>query len=588
MVFGMIGKYIRILKFKQNPDSGQIITLDEFMFISRIRIILMTRASIPDTFAHVGPDNSDEEDQFYKYRAELIDIFKNILDIPGSKEASLNEIIDYIARLPENPKPEIIELPLFLLFHFAEKVNDLGELLKSENDYSKLIGTIASYPFPGHKIVVRMYFENIVRYSSYFNSPERMKLFVYPLNQFLLHIKSQDKDIKKHSIYMLYRLAIKNCLCLVEYVEPVLNTIIQVLSSPTEQENTIFLYKTIGLIIGNKQMSTSLQIPLFSNICDMISQSLSRDSLFVFTEILSGFNKKISPELAPKLKQTTEIILKNSMQNEKNNDTIKFMCLLVQKLIDTLEEESALYVTTCMEYLIGVINMETIESFFNVVSNCCNKIKQGLDKFIPVDKMRELIMQIINNVPAPNETVTDFAQQSISVRRSLVKVLDALLVFFPILFDFPKITDLITYIGIMSSNFIESSTPKLSLILLGKFIEIIAIKDPSNPIAIHILATAYQVSQQILNEKKVANVTPDISQVVGELVNLHKTMLGFACKLGKEAEFYQSLSTLIKDPNLEVYQNSLKIILTGDQKASHEKSVHLKNIILGIISPKNN
>ena len=213
----MIGKYIKMLKFRESQEPPQAITPAELVYISRIRMILMSRAQIPEDFKHVGPDNSDEEDQFYKYRNDLIDIFKWTLEIPGSKEAVLDEISQYTTSLTQASTIEQVELPFYLLFHFAEKVNDISTLLKSDNKYSQLIAYMIRFPIPGHKIVLKMYLENIVRYAGFFDTNEHILLFPQALQYFLVNITSPDKEARKHTIYMLHRLAIKNCSCLVQH-----------------------------------------------------------------------------------------------------------------------------------------------------------------------------------------------------------------------------------------------------------------------------------------------------------------------------------------------------------------------------------
>ena len=574
---------------KENLQPPQSITDSEKAYVSRIRMILMSRAQIPGDFEHVGPENSDEEDQFFKYRLELVDIFKNTLELPGSKEAVLNELTEYIKSLSSNAAAEQIELALFLLFHFAEKVNDIVTLLKSKNSYSDLIEFIIQYPIPSHKIVIKMYLENIVRYSSYFDTEAHMALFPCALQYFITNINSPDNDVKKHTIYMVYRLAIKNCLCLVLNVETVLQAITRSLQSSLDSESANYLYKTIGLIIGNKNISPSVQLPLFHNLCDMISSSLNKESLSVFTEILSGFNKKVSFELGQKLKQTVQLVLNQAFNIDKSNESIKSLCLLLQKLIDTLEDESSTFVKSGLEYLIEVINMETIDQFFQVLSSCCHKIKNNLQNFIPIDKLRGLVSQIIKNLAIPTETITDLAQQSIAVRRSLVKMLDVLLLHLPEFYDFSEFIELINYIAAMSCSFIESSSPKIALVLLSKFIEKIASIDPGHFISQHILNSCYQVTLEILLKKKVHAFTPEIAQIAAELVNLHKNMLGFAFKAAKQDEFYLSLGNFINAQYLDVYKEGLYGVYVGDQKTAHEKSQVLKKIILEIIaSNKNN
>ncbi|OMJ90682.1 hypothetical protein SteCoe_6966 [Stentor coeruleus] len=459
-VFGAVSKYIRAIKFKESQKQEIVINSEEHKFLNSIRSILMTRAKLPNDFEHVGPENSEEEDQFYKYRTELADIFKNTLDISGVKETVLDELFSYFSTLNTHSQAEDIELPLFLIYHFAEKVQNIGNLLKSPNKYTDLIGMIVKFPIPQHKIVIKAYLENIVRYSAYFDE-DKINDFHYALEHFLVNLRNPDKSVKKHAIYMLYRLAIKNPSLLVLnaqqnfktnefattnqtlYVEIILKSISEAISSEfLEADSVNQLYKTIGMIIGFKKIDPQVQIQLFNRLCDMIISRASKESITAFIEVLSGFTSEVHNEMVPKLKQTAEIILSFVLQSEKSNDTINSTCLLLQKLIDTLEIESGIYIKTGLEHLIESVNMDTLENFFSVISNFCHKINKGYEIFIPLDPLRKLVIQIMNNIPIPNETISDLAQQAISVRRSLIKFLTILLTKFPQFFDFPEILNL--------------------------------------------------------------------------------------------------------------------------------------------------
>lgn len=577
-----------------------IISAEELKFLSSIRSILMIRAKLPSDFEHVGPENSEEEDQFYKYRVELADIFKNTLDIPGAKEAVLDELFSYFSTLNTHSQVEDIELPLFLIYHFAEKVQDIGALLKTQNKYTDLIGMIVKFPIPQHRIVIKMYLENIVRYSAYFDGA-KFDEFQYALEHFLVNLRNPDKDVKKHVVYMLYRLAIKNPSLLISnaqcnkvddlsqanpilHVETILKSISEAISSEfLEADSVNHLYKTIGMIIGFRKIDPQVQIQLFNRLCDMIISRASKESIIAFIEVLSGFTSKVHNEMVPKLKQTAEIVLSYVLQSEKSNDTITSTCLLLQKLIDTLEIESGIYIKTGLEHLIESVNMDTLESFFSVISNFCHKINTGYEVFIPLELLRKLVIQIISNIPMPTETISDLAQQAISVRRSLVKILIVLLAKLPQFFDFPEILNLINYIGAMSCNFIESSTPKIALSLLNKFLETITMNAPNHEVSKHIVVTAFEISIEILTRKKVNTITPDISQTTSELVNIHKSLYALFVKHGQEDQLSLNFQKFIAQDNLRDYIMWLEYMTKCDQKTSQTLFVKLKSVLISYI-----
>lgn len=545
----MFGKFIRILRCRENLQPPLSISESELAWVAKVRAVLMTRATLPEC-DHVGPELSDEEDQFYKYRAELIDIFKQTLDLPGSKEVVLNDLERYFSVLTPSSKPEEIELLLYLLFHFAEKVMDIGTLLKAQNQYTTLVKKVVEYPIPYKNIVLKMYLENMVRYSTIFEGfPE---IFPKALEHFLRNIENSEPEIRKHSIYMLYRLGIKNPGCLITQVEPVLQQIMKTLNlAGLEGESIKELYKLIGILIGNKKIDKVVQFNLCNNLCDLIISTAGPNSITMFTEVLSGFSGAVHPELVPKLSQTIEIVLKTCTELENNNDLVKTLCLLLQKIIDTLEQSGSLFVRAGLEYLIKLINMETIELFFNVISNCCHRIKSNLNAFIPVPALQTLVLQIIRNVPTPADTISDHSQLAISTRRSLVKALEVLLSTIPEFFNFNEVGELAGYLGNMSSSFIESSNPKLSLLLIQKLIEKFCILAPNHELSKGLIVAGFEVSKEILLNKKVNCLNPDVNNAVGELVNLHRVLVKVFRHFGAEGEVVKEFVGFIRatDPN---------------------------------------
>lgn len=50
----------------------------------------MERCQIPSHFTHIGPLESEEEDQFYKFRRQLAELFKRL--------ASIEVIVDQVLK----------------------------------------------------------------------------------------------------------------------------------------------------------------------------------------------------------------------------------------------------------------------------------------------------------------------------------------------------------------------------------------------------------------------------------------------------------------------------------------------------------
>jgi hypothetical protein len=573
----MFSKFIRLLRNKENHEPPLSLTEHELSLVSKIRSVLMTRATLPP-FEHVGPENSDEEDLFYKYRAELVDIFKHTLELPGSKEVVLDELSRYSTILSPSSTNEQIELLYFLLFHFAEKVKNLGELLRTENVFTLLLKKIITFPIPGKNIVIKMYLEDIVRYSTLFDHfPD---IFPTALQHFLTNLESSESETQRHSIYMLYRLAIKNCKILVVFVEPVLQQIMKILNRGVSGDSSNHLFKTIGLLVGNKNIEPASQSRLFSSLCDLVITTGGPAAVNMFTEILSGFNDVVRPELVEKLTQTLSVVMNQAVDMPDSPEKIKIICLLMQKIVDTLEVKGSDFISKGIIYLTGKVTLETIDQFFNIISNCCNKFKGNSQNCLPLVEIRAFIINLIQNIPAPSETISDNSQSVIVARRSLVKLLDALLAQVPEFFFFEQVTELPAYLAIMACNFIESLNPKLALLTLSKMIERLW-NVPLMKVCEEIIQVGWQITEELLVRKKVLQINPDVVAAVGELVNLHRVMQTALCSLGKEEEVLTNFARFLRiDPN----QYFLKL-----KDSSKDASIELRKwLIRQIEDNKNN
>ncbi|OMJ90683.1 hypothetical protein SteCoe_6967 [Stentor coeruleus] len=135
----------------------------------------------------------------------------------------------------------------------------------------------------------------------------------------------------------------------------------------------------------------------------------------------------------------------------------------------------------------------------------------------------------------------------------------------------------------MSCNFIESSTPKLAISLINKFIEIIAMNAPNHDVSKHIVVTALEISIEILTRKKVNSITPYILQTASELVNLHKSLYALFVKHSQEDQLSLNFQKFIAQDNIKDYIMSLENMMKCDQNTSQTLFGKLKNILISYI-----
>lgn len=336
-------------------------------------MIVMRRSQLPSDFDHVGPENSDEEDQFYKYRKELADLFKKLLGVEATQEPVLDYIISLFNSILSNIEQysvEQIEVPLFLFFHFGESVSEIGEALQKDSKISSLMKDIleSNIKYISHKIVIHQYFEVCIRYSTFFDTPNHARYIRNLLEPLMTNFNNPDFSQAKHAIYMFYRICMKIPSVVVPHAEMVINPVAQKISHRTlDGESESLLYKSIGQIIGNKNMPADVQGMLLDGfLTPLVNSNLDATSITYMGEVLAGFRTVVSSQNLQKICMIIENLTQRVQNLPLDPNTHQALVYLNQKIVVALDENSAKYVKVLLMVLCRYMNSESIENIMKV------------------------------------------------------------------------------------------------------------------------------------------------------------------------------------------------------------------------------
>lgn len=387
----------------------------------------MRRSQLPSEFDHVGPENSDEEDQFYKYRKELSDLFKKLLGVEATQEPVLDYIISLFTSILSNIEQysvEQIEVPLFLFFHFGESVTDIGEELQRESKISSLLKDIleSNIKYISHKIVIHQFFEVCIRYSTFFDTPNHSRYIRNLLEPLMTNFNNPDYSQAKHAIYMFYRVCMKIPAVVVPHAEMVLNPVIQKITHKTlDAESESLLYKAIGHIIGNKYMPIDVQGMLLDGfLTPLVNSNLDATAITYMGEVLAGFKSTIPTQNLEKICLIVENLSQRVQNIVLDPNTHQALVYLNQKIIVALDENSAKYVKVFLMVLCRYMNPESIENIMKVttkqlVNQIAIQFKTNLSYVLTRDILDPITRYIISEIPRPAETISDIAQQVIHI-----------------------------------------------------------------------------------------------------------------------------------------------------------------------------
>lgn len=372
IILDFLTEYIHALKVKSLSLPVSPLTSLEQEHISAICLLVMRKCEMPERFG-----SREEEEEFTVHRKELGQVFKSLVGVESMMERVLEVMIKTVQEISANlgqARPQSIEVILFLLYHFAECVPDIHRKLAADNQFSRLIGFIMASDIKetSHRIVIHQYLEMCIRYSSYFEEDTRVQELPNVITPLIRHTASSDPVVAKHAIYMLYRLVLKMPKGVVPQAPALLTHIQSLFSQPLDDQSSLYLSKSFGLLLANRSLSPTTQQSLFLAYLRSLPSPLTICQLGLIAEMVGGFQRKAPEELWSALGALGEYVNREVLGVGLEVEMYKAVVYFYHKLLVALEEDCRLVIAAVLRTLYSAASLDTLEELLKVSLNSAN------------------------------------------------------------------------------------------------------------------------------------------------------------------------------------------------------------------------
>lgn len=369
LVLDFLTEYIHALKVKSLSLPPTPLAATEQEHINSICVLVMRKCELPERFG-----SREEEEQFAVHRKELGQVFKSLVGVESMLQGVLEVLVKAVQEISTNlagTRPQAIEVILFLLYHFAECVPDIHHKLAADSQFSRLIGFILAsgikeLPQP---ILIRQYLEICIRYSSYFDGEARLAELPNVINPLLVYSASGDSEVAKHAIYMLYRLVLKMPKGIVSQAPVLLGHIQSLLSRPLEDQSALYLAKSFGLLLANRNLAPSTQQSLFLAYLRSLPSPLTTDQLGLVAELVGGFQRQAPREMWEALAALAEYVNREVAGQVLGVEMYRAVVYFYQKLMVALEDACNQAIGTALRKLFAAASLDTLEELLKVILN---------------------------------------------------------------------------------------------------------------------------------------------------------------------------------------------------------------------------
>jgi len=540
IVLDFLTEYIHALKVKSLSLPQTPLTTIEQEHINSICVLVMRKCELPERFG-----SREEEEQFAVHRKELGQVFKSLVGVESMLQGVLEVLAKAVQEISTNlagTRAQATEVVLFLLYHFAECVPDIHHKLAADNPFSRLIGFILASGIKElpHPVVIRQYLEMCIRYSSYFEAETRLPELVNVINPLLVHSASGDSEVAKHAIYMLYRLVLKMPKGIVSQAPVLLAHIQSLLSRPVEDQSTMYLAKSFGLLLANRSLALSTQQTLFLAYLRSLPSPLTTDQLSLAAEVVGGFQRQAPREIWEALAALAEHV-NREVAGVLGVEMYKAVVYFYQKLLVALEDACSQALSVVLRKLYTAVSLDTLEDLLKVpltqlLIHALQVLKGTLEVALPQEVVVGVVTGVISTIPCPTTCVSAEAMHLIDLRKTWLKLLDLMAVKGLDLLGVGE--GLVEYLARLCENKYEVGVSarqsiKSGLALLNRLFSSVLTQPSESPYLHSVLPLAVRLSKSVfalgLNPK-----TVEATYILHELVNLHIAATRTGQRLGAE------------------------------------------------------
>ena len=423
-VFEFFRAFTHTLKVKGDLTPPEPLTEAEKNAVGSLCLSLMERAKVPRGYSYRSGNNSDEEDQFYLFRDDLGDLFKDLLRLEATKEPVLGLLGEKLAGALQGGQTseEVVEVLLFLLFLYSDCLMDLHQILTSDSPLSRTLRMVFTSPFPSSLLVLRTLFDLTVRIASFFDTPQTEPLLQPVISQMLSMMLSPDPELSGFAVKRVIGLVIRAQKPTLRYAENILEASKTVISQNTLDFPSLSkLFKALGLLLGNPGLNDSVKYTQIQHFSHTLLTNCTAAKLQQLSELLSGIGRRGNAEFQANLLSLFLYIAEQLTSGPLAVESYEAVASLTHRFSICLEGSASASISHILCHMSVHLTLDTLDVVMKLVSN----LSQTCMSSIQPQVLSSITFLMVRSVPTPEETVSDYAQEVILHRRNYVKMLEA-------------------------------------------------------------------------------------------------------------------------------------------------------------------
>lgn len=264
------------------------------------------------------------EEEYYFYRNDLGMLFVNLASLKPLHNQVLQTVQNAFDFVKGNKIQELkvsdVELPLFLLYHLHQAI-PTAEKQKAESPYGELAKNLTAINFLecGHQVPLLMLFDNILRYSGFFQADQNFIPFAVELFLGERAIRSKMQAVSSRCCYNFASLVKRLHKEMAAYAPQIIQGTVAIVQDVEQgrigagliqEEDLRELHAVLSSFLGMKALDAGLKEQVLSLFFLKIDQSLSKSlnppdplqteqSMKQLITLTKSFQAECEPQLKP-------------------------------------------------------------------------------------------------------------------------------------------------------------------------------------------------------------------------------------------------------------------------------------------------
>lgn len=548
VVFEFFRGFTHALKIKGDLTPPEELTEEEKTGVGRMCLALMERAQIPAGYSFRGPSNTDEEDQFYQFRDDLSELFKELLRLEATKGPVLALLWDRLSTVLPLPSPpaEVLEVLLFLLYLYSDCLTDLHQVLTCESPFAQVLGLVLTSRFPESQLVLRTLFDLCVRVASFFDTPSTEALLEAVIVPMLGMMRSENTEYSSFAVKRVVGFVIRAQKPVLRYAEAVFEASKAVITQNSLDPASLSkLFRAIGLLLGNPGLPDTVKYAQIQHFSKLLLVNCTSAKLQQLSELLSGIGRRGNCDFQANLLSLFLYIAEQLTSMPLAPESYEAVASLTHRFSICLEGSAEEAVARVLAHMGTHVTADTLDCVMKLVSNlaqtCLSAIRPAL--------LSNITQLLVQSAPAPKETISDYSQDLIQHRRNYVKMLEAVSSKHWDLTQlecFPALLDYLHSIVVNHCELIVSArqSRKIAVVVFAKMMHVVAVTGQAGNLGL-IVDRALEAGGIVLFSPAMRSITGETTFVLQEICNIHRLAYHLSSLTDQQASFLTYLSGVI-------------------------------------------